>query len=67
MLEKHRALEGKTFEVTEDINSLVRKGLQLYCITETDDQIMCLTSEEVSGCCYLKLSKGLLNKLKLIG
>ncbi len=66
MLEKYRDLEGKTFVVTEDINSLVRAGLRLYCLRETDDQIMCLTSEEVSGCCYLKLSKALLNKLKVI-
>ena len=66
MLQRHRTLEGKTFVVVEDINDLIRAGLQLYCLTETDDQIMCLASEEICGCCYIKLSKGLLNKLRLL-
>ena len=66
MLQKYRKLEGLTFEVVEDINHLIKAGLQLYCITETHDQIMCITSEEVCGCCYLKLSKDLLSKLRLI-
>ena len=65
MLEKHRKLEGKTFTVIEDINHLIKAGLRLYCLSETDDQIMCLTSEEICGCCYLKLSKALLNKLRI--
>ena len=65
MLEKYRKLEGKTFILKEDINDLFRKGLKLYCLTETDDQIYCLTSEEICGTCYLKLSKGLLDKLML--
>ncbi len=66
MLEKYRSLEGRTFEVAEDINDLVKAGLRLYVLTETDDQIMCLTSEEICGCCYLKLSKALLSKLRLL-
>tara|TARA_Y100000593_G_scaffold92870_2_gene185848 strand:+ start:893 stop:1096 length:204 start_codon:yes stop_codon:yes gene_type:complete len=66
MLEKHRKLEGKTFRVAEDINDLIKEGLQLYCLVETDDQIMCLASEEICGCCYIKLSKELLGKLKII-
>ena len=65
-VEKYRSLEGKTFVIVEDINSLFREGLRLYCLQETDDQIMCLASEEVSGCCYVKLSKALLNKLRVV-
>jgi len=66
MLEKYRKLEGSTFIVKEDINDLLRKGLRLYCLKETNDQIYCLTSEEICGTCYLKLSKKLLDKLKLM-
>lgn len=66
MIEKYRSLEGKTFIVVEDINSLFKEGLRLYCLKETDDQIMCLASEEICGCCYVKLSKALLNKLRVV-
>ena len=54
MLEKYRNLEGKTFVVCEDINPLITKGLKLYCLSETDDLIYCLTSEEICGTSYLK-------------
>jgi len=66
MIEKHRKLEGQTLVLIEDINSLFKKGLRLYCLTETDDQIMCLASEEICGCCYVKLSKALLDKLRVV-
>jgi hypothetical protein len=66
IIEKYRSLEGKTFEVVEDINSLFKAGLRLYCLQETDDQIMCLASQDICGCCYVKLSKALLNKLKIV-
>jgi len=65
MIEKYRKLEGKTFVVKEDINNLILKGLKLFCLSETDVLIICLTSEEICGTRSLKLSKKLLNKLIL--
>ena len=62
MLEIHRKHVGKTFRVIETFG-VIHEGLRLYCISENDTTIFCVTSEDVCGVNHVRLSKAHLKKL----
>ena len=62
MLEIHRKHVGKTFMVRETFG-IIPEGLRLYCISENDTTIFCVTSMDVCGVNHVRLSKVHLEKL----
>jgi hypothetical protein len=62
MIDVYRKNVGKTFQVRETFG-IITKGLRLYCISENDESIFCVASEDVCGVNHVRLSKVHLTKL----